>query len=205
MSLEKTETGGLLEQGSINGSDGVTISGVGVMVNWDKRDSSLYPRTGFLLDIEASLFREELGSSDNFSQFDLDFRYFLPLFQQHVLGFQYVLSASEGSVPFQRLPELGGSAMMRGYYEGRFRDKVYTAVQAEYRFPVYWRFGGVAFASIGQVASSIGELSLASDLKISGGGGIRFVIDPKQKINLRLDFAFSPADFGVYFNVQEAF
>jgi hypothetical protein len=44
---------------------------------------------------------------------------------------------------------------MRGYYEGRFRERQLYAVQAEYRAHLFWRVGAVGFASLGGVARDI--------------------------------------------------
>ena len=115
------------------------------------------------------------------------------------------MDLSTGSVPFQLLPELGGQYMMWGYYAGRYRDLNYTAFQCEYRFPLFWHFGGVVFASIGKVAPDISDLLSTENIRVAGGGGIRYAIDKSQNVNIRIDFAFSPEGFSVYFNILEAF
>ena len=93
---------------------------------------------------------------------------------------------------------------MRGYFDARFRDKVSVVTQFEYRFPIYWRFGGVVFGAAGQVAPRLSELSF-DDLKYAGGLGIRFAVTEDPKVNIRIDFAFSPEGFMFYINALEAF
>jgi outer membrane translocation and assembly module TamA len=110
-----------------------------------------------------------------------------------------------GNPPFYQLAMLGGASMMRGNYGGQYRDKALLAVQAEYRLPVWKRFGAVGFVGLGNVGPSIREINL-SRLKYSLGGGLRYRLDSKEGTNLRLDFAWgSKASTGFYLTVQEAF
>jgi len=79
------------------------------------------------------------------------------------------------------------------------------ALQAEYRFvPVFWRLGLAVFAGLGDVAATPGRFD-AGQFKYSYGLGLRFVIDPKQRINLRLDYGLGKETSGVYFTATEAF
>ena len=202
--IVKTEGGGLLEYGQVGGSDGTIISGGGARLIWDRRDHELFPRRGTYLDVETGLFRTELGSRENFALFVIDARCYLPLFERQVLAFQYLLKLSGGEVPLQALPDLGGQSVLRGYKDRRYLDKVACALQGEYRFPIFWRFGGSLFGALGQVASSMSGLDF-QDIKLAGGGGLRIAIDQKRHISLRIDCAFSPNDSGLYFGFGEAF
>jgi len=93
---------------------------------------------------------------------------------------------------------------MRGYYDGRYRDKSAIAYQTEYRTMFLKRWGAVAFANIGSVYSDIDEIEL-KDFKASFGIGGRFLLIPEDKINLRLDLAMGNNSFGFYFIIEEAF
>jgi len=70
---------------------------------------------------------------------------------------------------------------MRGYFRGRYRDNHYFATQLEYRVRVWWRFGLVGFAGVGEVARDISKFEI-NKIKYSVGGGIRFRIDEKELI-----------------------
>jgi len=99
---------------------------------------------------------------------------------------------------------LGGDKLMRGYYRGRFRDKVLYAAQAEYRWQFYRRFGLTVFGGLGDVSEKIESIDF-SEVKPSYGFGIRYMILPKRKVNLRLDFGFGKETQGIYINITEAF
>lgn len=60
------------------------------------------------------------------------------------------------------------------------------------------------FAGAGDVAPRFGDFSI-SDLKWTGGVALRFQALRGQRVNLRLDFARSSDETGLYFGVLEAF
>jgi hypothetical protein len=93
---------------------------------------------------------------------------------------------------------------LRGYTPGQFRDRASWAVQGEWRRTVRGRLGVVAFAGLGGVSpkiSSIGE----STLLPGGGAGLRFLVAPDYRINLRLDAAVGRDSHAVYVSIGEAF
>jgi len=139
-----------------------------------------------------------------FSDAVMDIRYYRYLPWRDVISIQFYCAFTPGETPFQLLPELGGQNLMRGYYQGRYRDRVYTAAQSEYKFIFLRRWALVAFLGTGQVAGSLSDLD-ADGIKFAGGGGLRFYIVQSQRIAFRLDAGFSKNDRGVYFNLLEAF
>ena len=207
--IDEVEEDGLLSSGRIRGSEGAVSSGIGIQMSCDRRDSVFYPMRGFLFDWRGIIHRSEIKSRYDFSLLQIDYRHFFRIEGYHILAIQTQVTYSNGRVPFQEMPRVGGASMMRGYYRGRFIDKNLVAFQGEYRFPVIWRFGGAVFAGLSQVAQSPDKFSSAN-LKRSAGAGLRFTINRKQHINFRLDFAFyDPAfekeTYGFYFTMMEAF
>jgi hypothetical protein len=77
-------------------------------------------------------------------------------------------------------------------------------VQAEYRFAIWKSLGGAVFVAVGGVSDRPSDYSL-SDLQVTGGLGLRVALDPRERINLRIDFGFSR--YGVFpiFVITEAF
>ncbi len=204
LGMRETEEGGLLAVGDIPGSDGTRASGGGIHLTWDRRDNVFSTFYGALLQLKALVYREELGGGENFAQLELDYRQFFQLMKQHVFAVEYKMTLSSGTIPFQLLPRMGGSDLMRGYYKGRYRDKQYIAIQSEYRYPIFWRFRGVFFGAIGQVAPAVDEFEF-DGIKVAGGAGIRFVWDKGQRINVRFDVGISDTGVEYYLNVKEAF
>ena len=93
---------------------------------------------------------------------------------------------------------------MRGYYEGRYRDKNMIVFQMEHRMPVWWRFGMVGFLGFGDVSDTIRNFAL-KEFKHSIGFGIRYLLNPEEKLNIRLDYAFGKDTSGFYITWFEAF
>jgi outer membrane protein assembly factor BamA len=198
------QPGGILDSGSIGGSEGGNVSGLGGIFIWDSRDDVFFPTKGMFFQAAANLFFPQLGSDYRFNQVSFDFRQYFPVLTGHVLAFQEYIHSVTGTVPFQRMPILGGPWQMRGYILGRFRDNHSMALQAEYRMPLVWKLGMVGFICTGSVAESLQKLRLG-EFKWAGGVGIRFRLKEEFSTNVRLDFGFARGSFGVYAMINEAF
>jgi outer membrane protein assembly factor BamA len=203
-SFDEFDPAGRLVTRAIPGSRGGTSSGFGLLFKWDDRDNVFTPSRGRQFSLSASLYNSLFASDFNYAKILLDLRQFFPMFGSHVLAVQGVLRTMAGTVPFIVLPKIGSDSIMRGYYSGRYRDKTMAAVQAEYRFPVWWRFGLVAFGGFGDVAKDLAHLA-PGRFKLSGGWGIRFKVNPKEGATLRLDFGFGKGFSGMYLTAGESF
>lgn len=202
--LSDYEPDGIIARGELQGALGVTTSGAGIQMIIDFRDSLFFPTRGVFTELKAIFFSELIGSNVNFFRFDIDARYYINLKKGHVLALNTLFNSTSGDVPIQMLPKLGSHQMMRGYPMGKYLDKNLWAVQAEYRTPLFWRFGASVFGGIGQVFSQLSEFTV-KDLKAAGGLGLRYMLDKEQHLNVRLDIAQSREGTYVYFTIQEAF
>lgn len=202
--INDREPGGLLAAGDIIGYDGVTIAGAGLKLIRDTRDDGFLPQHGSLFNTQVTSYRQSWGSDEDFSQLITSYCCFWPVRETNTLAFMSAITLSDGDVPFEMMPVLGGSVIMRGYYGGRYRDRNFAALQGEYRFPIISRLSGVAFASLGEVAPEIDQFD-SDNIKAAGGLGLRFRIDPNQKINLRFDLGLSEDGVCSYINFMEAF
>ena len=165
------------------------VLGYSLLLTYDSRIHAYSPNKGAMFRLKYSNFGQVLGSDYQFQSVDVDFRRFIELRPNRILAVQALGQFAFGDVPYRNLAVLGGSMMMRGYYGGRYRDKMFIGAQAEYRFPIYRRFGGVAFVSAGQVGGSLSEFN-SSQFHYAGGGGIRFAVLRREKLNLRFDVAY---------------
>lgn len=187
----KYQAGGNFEKDQVVGiynREDYNVFGVSALMTFDSRNHAYMPNKGSLFRVKFSNFNRNLASDYDFRSFDVDIRKYLQVKPQYMLAFQYYGLFTFGEVPYRNLAILGGNSMMRGYYGGRYRDKMFMGVQGEFRFPVYWRFGGAAFASAGQVA---GETSFNfSKIHYAAGAGVRFSVLPRENLNLRFDVAY---------------
>jgi outer membrane protein assembly factor BamA len=203
--LPEVAPGGQLDSAQVTGARGGRTVQLGLSGFWDTRDNTLYPTQGVLVRLNLRSARPELGSDFRFDVLRLDARQYvsLPWSSRHLLAVQGVLELRRGEPPFYDLGKLGGGEMMRGYYEGRYRDRQLVALQAEYRAWLFWRVGGVLFASAGTVARSVSALQL-DRLRSAVGAGLRVAPLADVPINFRLDVAYG-STMSFYLNVGEAF
>ena len=181
------------------------VFGYSLFFNHDSRNHAYVPEHGGLFRMKFSNFDKALGSNYAFQIIEIDFRKFIKITKKGILGIHSLGTFNFGDVPYRNLAILGGNNMMRGYYAGRFRDKKFIGVQAEYRFPIKGRFGGVGFAGIGEVAGSFNEFTHDA-IKVSLGGGLRFAVLKQERLNLRLDIAAgSGGSLNYYIVLAESF
>lgn len=179
-------------------------TGIGARLERDSRNDNLYPTKGSIATFTALFYRDSFGGDFNYDELELDARAYLPLALDSVLALQFYATAVIGEPPFDFLPQIGGQYLLRGLELGRYRDRVYTAIQAEWRVPLFWRLGAVAFAAIGNVYPGFAEVRL-DDFKATGGLGLRFAIKKKERVNFRFDVGFSQDGPKFYLNLLEAF
>jgi outer membrane protein assembly factor BamA len=202
--LVETEAGGTLATGSIRGSDGGRVSGLGLTLSYDTRDNVVAAERGSYARVSARRYATFLASDYDFTSLRLDVRHYDTFAGHHVIATQASWSAASGEVPFDRLPKLGGQNLLRGYFEGRYRDRQYVAAQAEYRTPTWRRVGLAAFAGAGEVAPRFGALTL-DGLHAAAGAGLRVLLSRQERLALRLDFGAGGGSSGMYVTVGEAF
>jgi len=198
------EAGGLLDENPIPGEEGGMVSGLGPVLNWDRRDNVFYPAKGSYLEL-ATLFNGRwVGSAYSFTKITLDARAYYQNRWDHVLAGNIYLENNAGQVPFIQMALIGGTRRMRGYYEGRFRDRSMGIVQAAYRFPLIWRLKMAVFGGYGAVADEINELTIG-DFRYTIGAGLRILLLEDEKAHIRLDYGLGKNTSGVYITIGEAF
>lgn len=202
--LVEIAKGGRLAQKNISGADAGTASGVGALLSWDTRDNVFNAASGSYYQFSVRTFHERLQSDFDFTNYQIDLRKYFPIKSSHVFAVQGYMNVINGEPPFYMLSLFGGQNFMRGYYEGRYRDKDMLAVQTEYRLPLWKRIGAAGFAGVGEVAPEIGSFAW-KNLKTSAGFGLRYLLVPAEKINLRLDFGWGKDSSGFYLAMTEAF
>ena len=198
--------GGLFDLQNIVGKEGYLVSGLGSSLTYDNRNNAFAPGQGFFGQFSFNHFDKFFGSDFNYTNFVVDLRKYIPIQNNKVIALQlYSFSNTGKEVPIRSMASFGGVNRMRGYYEGRYKDQQQLIFQTEYRFPVYKRFGAVVFGGTGNVSKTFSDYSL-SELKYSFGGGVRFALDKKEKLNLRVDYGIGQGtNSGFYLQLGEAF
>lgn len=196
--------GGVLEQGTITGYKGGTGSAIGLVGILDSRNNAINARTGKLAELSTYLYTPTLGSTFSFFNLNGIYQQYWPIGKNKTLALQSRLRLSFGDVPFLDMSTAGGDDLLRGYPKNRFRDQHFAGTQLEYRYPLFWRFGMVSFVGLGDVFNRVSDIK-AQTLKYSVGSGIRFVVNPAERLNIRVDYAVGREGGYFYFSVAEAF
>ncbi|MCX2479755.1 BamA/TamA family outer membrane protein [Pedobacter sp. MC2016-15] len=189
------------------GSTGSTNIGLGGALVYDNRHNVLNVRKGMFGEVSFLHYNPSLGSSFQYNSINVDLRSFYPVGKRNVLAWQVLGNFQSGEIPFNQLAMMGGDMMMRGYYQGRYRDKNMIAAQTEFRmlpFAFHKRLGGSVFASTAMVAPKVSSFT-TNNLKFAGGFGLRYLLFPKKDIYLRLDIGFSKEGSSFYILNGEAF
>ena len=144
------------------------------------------------------------GSDFEFTRFSADYVTFLSK-GKSILALNLFAVAIAGMAPFNELAFIGGRSKMRGYFEGRHRNRNLMMAQAEYRRFLFWKLGIVAFAGYGVVSRDLDNFQ-SQNIKPSGGLGLRYRLSEDEKINIRLDIGYGEkGSSGFYLTIGEAF
>jgi hypothetical protein len=180
----------------------------GIAATYDSRDSSLYPRNGLFGQATLMFGTKALGGDFTNQRLNLAGNIYRSLGEHTVFAARLSLCAVSDGSPFYDICLYGASSDLRGYETGRFRDKASWATQAEIRHRLSGLFGGrfgvVAFAGVGGIAPSLGNLGDGKVLP-AVGAGLRWQVSKETPINLRIDYARGKDSDGLYISVGEAF
>lgn len=199
----KIKEDGILSSSEVIGKRDGTISNIGLVAFYDTRDHIFYPTKGIYIQGNVFTSSQILGSSFSYYKAELDTRYYQKLGKRHILASNLFLGHSSKNTPFYDLYYLG-SKRTRGINNRRFQDNAELSLALEYRFPIAGRFGGAAFGSTGTVASDLAKV-MESSYRNAAGIGLRYMINKRDGVRLRVDYAMSSEGGNFYFTIKEAF
>ncbi len=201
--MVRTDPLGRLAPGIVVGSRGGTDAVLSVDGVWDSRDLLYMTRRGGYLRLVFGVAGPALGGDHAWRRYAADARLYGAL-GGAVVAAQAVVDATDGTVPFEQLPRLGGQGILRGYTGPRFIDGAMSAAQAELRLPVASPLTGVVFAGVGATAPSLRAVQDAP-WRFAGGAGVRLLVDRANGLQLRVDYAFARGGGGLYVAAGDAF
>ena len=176
-------------------------------VRYDTSDSQIHPTRGVRLILQDDVAGRLLGSPEAaFNRVTVDLRKYQRVFgPKDVFAVRALVQYVAGrDIPLFDNASLGGGNVMtamRGYPLNRFLDKGKFLVNAEYRFPIFWRLGGNVFCDTGTVWPSLRGIDLGR-LAFDAGVGLRFYM---PGFVARVDVAWSEEGMGLYFNFGHVF
>ena len=182
-----------------------TLNGLGLSGSWDVRSNVYYPKSGFLTNVKYFTYPEFFGNEVGSNTIDTDYNHYIPFRgNKDVIAARAFVGLGIGDLSFNQQYIVGRRSDIRGYTQGAHRGNSMVAIQGEYRWNFWKRFGVVGFAGLATVFESINE---SDDGKILPGigAGFRFTAFAENHMNVGMDFAVGDGDWGLYFRIGEAF
>ena len=177
--------------------------GIGATVLYDTRDNLTAPKRGVYLSLQQMFRPTWLGNDFAFSTTDIRTSGYLPAWKGATIAADFRSTLNFGNPSWGMMALLGNSYSMRGYYEGRYRDKHKMEAQIELRQHIWRRNGIVLWAGAGTVFPRFSELKFKHILPCVGAG---YRWEFKKNVNVRLDYGIGKAgQTGFIFNINEAF
>lgn len=151
----------------------------------DTRDDAVSPSKGIMFSLEPSVNISTAGPG-MFFRTEAVFDFYFPVWKGGVVAVDLFGDVSTASSPWTLWPESGGDVRLRGYYQGRYRDRNLLSAQLELRQRIYKSHGVAVWGGAGNVFPSFSELDIKNTLP-TYGAGYRFTF---LGMVLRLDAAF---------------
>ena len=181
------------------GVRGFESAGVGVTLMHDSRDNEDMPTTGWFLNLNNIAYREALGGAESFDAYRVDLKTFWKHGGGHVLAVrQYNWLTSDAPAAAQ------ATVILRGYKQGQYLSSNMSSLEVEERWSFNARWGATLF---GGAAGLYGDAPAPLERSVypTIGAGLQFVIKPKERMNVNLEYVQGIEDNrGVYLKLGYA-
>lgn len=188
----------------LNGMDQHTWNiGAGFSAVYDTRDVLTYPHRGFYINLSQCFRPRFIGNDYAFSTTELQVDAYQRVWKGAILAEDFRTMLNFGNPSWGMMALLGNSNSMRGYYEGRYRDKHKMEAQVELRQHIWKRNSLTTWVGAGTVFHKFSEMR---SRHILPNFGIGYRWEFKKNVNVRLDYGFGKAgQTGFLFSINEAF
>jgi outer membrane protein assembly factor BamA len=170
---------------------------------YDSRDSFINTSRGNVAQVELETGGSWLGGDYAVRSATMALQTYHALFcPKSVLAVRLWSQVVGGSdLPVHALATVDGTRMLRGYPQDRFLEKAAAVLNAEVRFPIHWRFGGMVGVDAGRVFASPSVVSLRR-WAVNSLVGLRFCMD---LFVVCADLGFGKETTGFYLNFGQLF
>lgn len=177
--------------------------GVGFTFMYDSRDNLTNPHRGYYVNITQMFRPRFLGNHYAFSTTEWQMNAYQQPWRGATLAEDIRSTLNFGSPSWGMMAQLGGSNSMRGYYEGRYRDKHKIEATVELRQHIWKRNSLTAWVGAGTIFPKFSQMRMRQVLPNCGLG---YRWEFKKNMNVRLDYGFGKKGQSSFlFNINEAF
>lgn len=201
--IEWMNTYGFTNPALVEGQDkSIANYGVGLNLTYDSRDFILNAYSGHYFCLEQMFYPKGMGNTYAFSYSDLTYCNYNQVWKGGVIAFELHGLFNYGNVPWTMLAQVGVQGRMRGYYEGRYRDRNIIEGQLELRQRIKGRHGMAFWIGAANVFRNFDHIY---HKQILPNYGLGYRWEFKKRVNIRFDFGFTRDKPNLTFNVNEAF
>lgn len=175
---------------------------LGLTLTYDSRDFILNANRGFFLQLDQTFAPRFLANSYCFSATDVTASTYTRIWKGGILATEFHSHFIYGKPAWSMMSDAGSSSRLRGYYEGRYRDKNIAELQVELRQHIVGRHGIALWGGVGEVFPDFQSMRWE---KILPNAGIGYRWEFKKRVNVRVDYGFTRDGGGFIFNINEAF
>ena len=172
-----------------------TVSGLGVALAYDTRNSYFSPTKGTKAFLDYTQNGHAIGSDFDYGRGGLEVCQYVPLGGPYTLGLRGDLQYATENAPFFDL----ASVNLRGIPKGRYVDNVALTVESEARWDIA-RWTLVGFAGVGWTADRLDDIYDESG-HWAGGAGFRYLIAREYDMRVGADLARGPEGWAFYLTV----
>ena len=177
--------------------------GAGFSTVYDSRDVLTYPHQGLYINLTQCFRPRFMGNDYAFSTTELQVDAYQKVWKGAILAEDFRTMLNFGNPSWGMMALLGNSNSMRGYYEGRYRDKHKIEAQVELRQHIWKRNSLTIWVGAGTVFSKFSNIR---SRHILPNYGLGYRWEFKKNVNVRLDYGFGKAgQSGFLFSINEAF
>ena len=143
----------------LNGMDRHTWNlGAGFSAVYDSRDVLTYPHQGLYINLTQCFRPRFMGNDYAFSTTELQVDAYQKVWKGAILAEDFRTMLNFGNPSWGMMALLGNSNSMRGYYEGRYRDKHKMEAQVELRQHIWKRNSLTVWVGAGTIFSKFSNI-----------------------------------------------
>lgn len=181
-------------------SANVIAKGIGAVLEYDTRDMPTNSYSGRHFKVEGVFNQAPMGNARSYQSYKSFFRSYHQMSDQLVLAWEFKGCSRGGDVPLWE----GCMLSLRGFSATDYIGRGAVSSQAEARWHFSERWGVVGFAGAGYLTRTFSDLRENTVIP-SYGVGVRFMVLPVKRINIRVDYGRSTGSDAVHLSVSEAF
>lgn len=170
-----------------------TEAGLGPFVEWDARNNTLTPSSGFNVKASAMFLGSWIGGDSDYERYSATARVYWDPHRRLVLAARLQAQGVSGDPPFYALPFVS----LKGIPVMRYQGDSAVSLDGEIRWNVWKRWWLVGFAGAGWTEDAPG-LSKEGESVHAGGFGFRYLLARRLGLQAGVDVAKGPEEYAIY-------